>query len=501
MADVYDRFYMPEDAGISSVALANFLKECDEIHYKLRTLHVIRHGKAVVEAARYPFRAFDKRLVYSVSKTFTSTAVGVAVREGLLHTDDKVLDYFPECRELEMDVRARTITVRNLLMMCTGHAADTVADMCNGDRPWPEIFFTRKMAYEPGAHFIYNSGGTYMLSEIISKVTGMCLLDWLQKQVFGPLGITDVCWDTNGDVNMGAWGLLIAPRDLSKLGLLYLNKGIYNGKRILTEEWVEEAASPLISTNAQGCAGWGKHYGFQIWENVPGSYRADGAFGQYCMVFPAKDLVITTTAEEADGTRIFPLLEKYLLNDMAEKEMPRDASAYQYLKKVLCQWEAPISYPASASYLLDSLQGRVYCLESRTSEETHSMCFEVENSRMCVTIDGLQAIRSSCVIDLFGKTRYAIEIPSNSPVRGEAERNRFWQYAAHHAWIDEDTLFLTVCWQETGHFQTWKFHFLGEKLALYITDGLKGMFEIKGAVSDRNMRFADMIFDGELQTV
>ena len=129
------------------------------------------------------------------------------------------------------------------------------------------------------------------------------------------------------------------------------------------------------------------------------------------------------------------------------------------------------------------------------------MRFEVENSRMCVTIDGLQAIRSSCVIDLFGKTRYAIEIPSNSPVRGEAERNRFWQYAAHHAWIDEDTLFLTVCWQETGHFQTWKFHFLGEKLALYITDGLKGMFEIKGAVSDRNMRFADMIFDGELQTV
>ena len=170
MADVFDRFYLPEDAGISSIAIANFLQDCDKIHYKLRTLHIVRHGKAVVEAARYPFRASDKRLVYSVSKTFTSTAIGFAVDEGLVNAADKLLKYFPECEGLDMDPRAREITLRDVLTMSTGHERDTVGDMCNSETtPWPEIFFTRKMAYEPGEHFVYNSGGTYMLSEVISR--------------------------------------------------------------------------------------------------------------------------------------------------------------------------------------------------------------------------------------------------------------------------------------------------------------------------------------------
>lgn len=149
----------------------------------------------------------------------------MAVKEGLVDIHRKALDYFPECQGLDMDPRAREITVENLLTMSTGHEKDTVGDMCNSENtPWPEIFFTRKIAYEPGSHFVYNSGGTYMLSEIISRTTGMCLKDWLQSRVFKPLGITDVSWDTNGPVNTGAWGLLIAPRDLCKLGILYLKQ-------------------------------------------------------------------------------------------------------------------------------------------------------------------------------------------------------------------------------------------------------------------------------------
>lgn len=257
MTQLFNKFYIPEDVGISSVAIAQFLKECDAINYKLRTLHIVRHDKAIAEVSKYPFCALDKRLVYSVSKTFTSTAIGIAVKEGLLRVDDFLLDYFPECRDLDMDDAARTIKICHLLTMSTGHGVDTVGDMCNGIRPWPEIFFTRKIVYEPGTHFVYNSGGTYMLSELISRVTGMCLKDWLQTHLFDPLEITDVSWDKHGDVNTGAWGLLIAPRDLTKLGLLYLHKGVYNGIRILTEEWVTEASYPHISTNVQGCGRMG----------------------------------------------------------------------------------------------------------------------------------------------------------------------------------------------------------------------------------------------------
>lgn len=500
MADVFDRFYLPEDAGISSIAIANFLQDCDKIHYKLRTLHIVRHGKAVVEAARYPFLPSDKRLVYSVSKTFTSTAIGVAVKEGLVDIHRKALDYFPECQGLDMDPRAREITVENLLTMSTGHEKDTVGDMCNSENtPWPEIFFTRKIAYEPGSHFVYNSGGTYMLSEIISRTTGMCLKDWLQSRVFKPLGITDVSWDTNGPVNTGAWGLLIAPRDLCKVGMLYLNKGLWNGQRLLSEEWIEEASTPHVSTLGQGCAGWGQRYGYQIWENSPGSYRADGAFGQFVMVFPKEDMVIVTTAEEIDGTRVFPLVEQHLLSNLTDPQKGRDAWAYEHLQKVLCQWEAPAVYEPSSSYLQIALQNRTYQLKGISSQEQHTLRIQTFNSRLCIIVDEKQKVESSCVTDVHGETEFAIEIPSNSPLRGEEQRSRPWAYSAHHAWVDQDTLLLTVCWRETGHFQTWKFLFGGNHLTLWITDGVKGMFELLGAVSDQNVRFCDMIFEGSLQ--
>ena len=115
---------------------------------------------------------------------------------------------------------------------------------------------------------------------------------------------------------------------------------------------------------------------------------------------------------------------------------------------------------------------------------------------MRLVIDEKQVIDSSSTIDLFGETGYVIEIPSNSPVIGPEQRNRIWKYAAHHCWADQDTLLLTICWLETGHLQTWKFQFHENTFALTITDGTKGMFELMGAVSDRNVRFCDMIFNG-----
>lgn len=500
MADLFDRFYLPEDVGISSIDVANFLQECDKAHYKLRTLHIIRHGKAVVDAARYPFRASDKRLVYSVSKTFTSTAIGFAVQEGLVNVNDPLLDYFPECKDLDMDPRAREITLRDVLTMSTGHERDTVGDMCNSEgTPWPEIFFTRKMAYAPGEHFVYNSGGTYMLSEVISRTTGKSLFQWLQEKLFEPLGITDVCWDVNGKVNTGAWGLLIAPRDLCKVGVLYLNKGLWNGQRLLSEEWIDEATAPHVPTLGQGCAGWGQRYGYQIWENNSGSYRADGAFGQYILVFPQKDMVIVTTAEEIDGTRVFPLVEQYLLANLTDPQKGRDAWAYEHLQKVLCQWEAPAVYEPSSSYLQALLQDKTYLLKSVDSQEQHQLRLQLANSRLAIAVDGIQSLESSCVTDRHGETTFAIEIPSNSPLRGPEQRSRAWSYSAHHTWVDQDTLLLTVCWRETGHYQTWKFQFDGEKLFLWVTDGVKGMFQLFGATSDRNVCFRDRVFVGETQ--
>ena len=316
-----EKAWGPEDFGIHSENIMNFLEDVKKIQYKLWTFLIIRHGKIAIEGAQYPFDIKHKHLVYSASKTITSTGIGVAVKEGLLDIHTPIIHYFPECNDLNMDPRARKITIENLLTMATGHGADSVGDLFNSNDAWPKAFFMKKIVHEPGKKFVYDSGGTYMLSEIIQRVTGKNLFEWTKEKVFTPLGIKDVFWDNHDGVTTGAWGVLISPRDLAKIGLLYLNKGKYNDLQILTEDWVKTATSLQINTGAHACAGWSQGYGYQIWRNNDNSYCADGAFGQYCMVFPEEDMVIVTTAEESDGSRIFPCIEK----NLSQTPYPRDS--------------------------------------------------------------------------------------------------------------------------------------------------------------------------------
>ena len=154
--------------------------------------------------------------------------------------------------------------------------------------------------------------------------------------------------------------------------------------------------------------------------------------------------------------------------------------------------------PLFGMFLTYNFAGMIFgSIKAVDSQEQHQLGLQLKNSRLTLSVDGTQSLESSCVTDLHGETTFAVEIPSNSPLRGPEQRSRAWAYSAHHAWVDQDTLLLTVCWRETGHYQTWKFQFAGEKLFLWITDGVKGMFQLFGATSDRNMCFRDRAFTGE----
>ena len=154
--------------------------------------------------------------------------------------------------------------------------------------------------------------------------------------------------------------------------------------------------------------------------------------------------------------------------------------------------------PLFGMFLTYNFAGMIFgSIKAVDSQEQHQLGLQLKNSRLTLSVDGTQSLESSCVTDLHGETTFAVEIPSNSPLRGPQQRSRAWAYSAHHAWVDQDTLLLTVCWRETGHYQTWKFQFAGEKLFLWITDGVKGMFQLFGATSDRNMCFRDRAFTGE----
>lgn len=489
---------VPEQVGIRSDLLAQLLMECFERNIQLHSLLIVRHGKLVLETAKFPTTGEDKHLVYSCSKTFTATAVGIAADEGLLNTEDRIIDYFPEVSREGLDEKAAKITIRNLLMMATGHGRDSVGDMCNSGSSWPEVFFRSEMLYEPGTTFVYDSGGTYMLSEIISRVTGKSMFEYMKEKVFGPLGITDVSWDVHGNVNTGAWGVLIAPRDLCRLGLLYLNKGVWEGKRILSEKYIEEATKPLIPTGGEQTLeeridGWSRNYGFSFWQNNENSFRADGAFGQLCMIFPKEDMVVVTTAEEGNSGRIMSLIEKNILAPLSEMPGGLDFRTAELLHGAVTVYETAPVYPPSYSWFFGMLNGKTYQLEG---DYEGKMSFFTEGTALRIDIDGIQSITAGETSDCIGRTKCVLPIPTCSPLLGEEQLGREWKTAAHYRWVASQTLMITVAYPESGHKQDWTMVFTGNKLYFTIADSCKDLLMPGGCVSDRNMRFADFNYTG-----
>ena len=234
----------PEAEGISSSAIMDFVdalerEQKDAIH----SIMLRRHGKIIAEGWWAPFNEESPHMLYSLSKSFTSTAIGMAQDEGLLSIDDPVISFFPEETPEEPSDNLKTMRIRDLLKMNSGHQLNTSGRMREG-KTWVEGFLVLEVQHKPGTHFVYNSGATYMLSAIIQKVTGLTLLDYLTPRLFEPLGIENPTWESDPEgINMGGWGLSVTTEDISKLGQLYLQKGMWNGKQLISKAWVEEATA------------------------------------------------------------------------------------------------------------------------------------------------------------------------------------------------------------------------------------------------------------------
>ena len=220
-------------------------------------------------------------MLYSLSKSFTSTAIGIAADEGRLGLDDKVISFFPDKVPAQPSENLARMRVRDLLCMGSGNHNDTLTPMKEGTEPdWVKVFFAQPVEHEPGTFFKYNTGATYMLSAILQKATGQKVLDYLTPWLFEPLGIQNATWETSPQgIQTGGYGLKVRTRDIAALGQLYLRKGDWNGKRLLSEKWVGMASSKQISNGDKPDSDWSQGYGFQFWRCQYNAFRGDGAFG------------------------------------------------------------------------------------------------------------------------------------------------------------------------------------------------------------------------------
>ncbi|MEO6786743.1 MAG: serine hydrolase, partial [Chthoniobacteraceae bacterium] len=288
----------PEAQGVSSRSIGEFIAAADKIN-TLHSFMIVRHGHVIAEGWWKPEAADKPHVLWSLSKSFNSTAVGLAIAEGKLSLDDPVLKFFPADAPADPSDNLKAMKVRDLLTMTCGHDAEP---KITDNAPTVKQFLAHPVPHQPGTHFKYNTYGSYMLSAIVKKVTGQTSLDFLKPRLFEPLGIESPKWDASPEgPSLGGYGLWLCTEDIAKFGQLYLQKGKWNGKQLLPEKWVEQATSKQVPNDQEGHSGigidWKQGYGFQFWRCTHNAFRGDGRAGQLCVVIPEKDAVIAITAD------------------------------------------------------------------------------------------------------------------------------------------------------------------------------------------------------------
>ncbi len=365
---------VPEEQGLDSAALERFFRdigaEADTlaVHGAL----VMRHGRMVAAGYFAPYRADVPHMLYSMSKSFVGTAVGMAVDEGFLSVDERLIDIFPEYTSTAQSKILRAHTVWHLLTMSAGSRFNEVGSML--DENWEKMFMESVPKFEAGSAFEYNSMNSYMLAAILRRRTGMSVTEFLKPRLYDPLGIAHYEWEKCPQgIEKGGWGLSTTLEDAAKLGQLYLNRGMWNGRRILSAKWCESATTPRVKTPG----GELKHgYGYQIWmADAGGSFQFNGAFGQYVVCMPKYDALVAVFSGSANlfsqgtlGAHIARLFQK-----ASPAPLPANPEAYASLQRTLAELRFEPSVPGNLGCdgeefrrIVELLDGREYALDNNT---------------------------------------------------------------------------------------------------------------------------------------
>lgn len=340
-------------------------REVDGMH----SVMLLRHGRVVAEGWWGPYSAERRHVLYSLSKSFTSTAMGFAIGEGEVGLYERVVDIFPEALPEEVSSNLRAMRVKDLLTMSAGHGTESPR---GGEGMTVRSFLGHPVPHLPGTHFMYNTPATFMVSAIVQKRTGQTVLEYLGSRLFEPLGIEGAVWDENSEgISLGGYGLRVRTEDIAKLGQLYLQRGEWEGRRLLSEEWVEMATAKQVSNGSNPESDWNQGYGFQFWRCRHGAYRGDGAAGQYCIVMPEQDAVVAVTSGIRDMQKLLDVTWDKLLPAFRPVALPADEGAVGRLRAKLQSLEYPVAEGVEGAVGPSAIAGRVFRFEANeTSLET-----------------------------------------------------------------------------------------------------------------------------------
>ncbi len=446
----------PEAQGVPSAAVLDFLQAVDQTITHLHSFMLVRHGAVIAEGWWNPYAPDLPHMLFSLSKSFASTAVGLAVDEGRLTLDDKVVSFFPDDLPSQVSEYLAAMRVRDLLSMSSGHHEDTTPSLWQrADGNWAAAFLAQPVTHEPGTYFVYNSGATYMLSAIVQKLTGQTLVDYLTPRLFQPLGIEHPTWEScPRGINSGGWGLNITTEDIARFGQMYLQKGEWLGRQIVSAAWVEEATRAHSDNSRNENPDWAQGYGYQFWRCRHNAYRGDGAFGQYCIVMPEQNAVLAITSGVANMQAVLDLVWQHLLPAFGAEPLPADEAAQQTLIGTLASLALPLQGGEASSPLAADVSGKVYTIEANDAGiSTLSLAFGAGETVFHLHNE----LGEHRIVCGHGELRRGI-----TTMNGRGEQ----RVAASAAWTDEDVHTLKLYFYETPFCLTIRAHFHADEITV-----------------------------------
>lgn len=449
----------PESVGVSSAGIVDFLNAIDTGRQEIHSFMFIRHGKVIAEGWWDPYGPDYKHLLYSASKTFTATGIGLAVTENRLKLTDKVVSFFPYSLPDSIGNNMKELTVRDLLTMSVGQETPGMGG--GSDDDWITAFIRNEPEHKPGTVFKYNNMATFMLSAIVQQVTGQTLFDYLKPRIFDPLGIKGMDWDRNGQgINLGMIGLRLHTEDLAKFGQLLMQNGKWNNRQLLSEAWIKEATSFKIENHdpsgktPKELNDWSQGYCYQMWRGRNNSVRLDGMAGQFVLLFPDKDAIVVFTANARNTQEELNLVHNYLIPAIkSEKALPSDPGSY----KTMIEKQSGLKIKPPVSEVQDSrfagiISGKEFVLQDN-DYQIQSVYFAFKDRECSLGIkrnNQVSVIKAGSGIWKFTNTKTAslLAPPRSAPAKSIDAAYQVLQpvikAGSAYAWTDPNTLEITA---------------------------------------------------------
>jgi CubicO group peptidase (beta-lactamase class C family) len=439
----------PEAQGVDSAALLAFIEAADKKIDSLHSFMLVRHGQVVAEGWWAPYDAQSPHSLFSLSKSFTSTAVGLAIAEGKLSLHDEVLKLFPDEAPKEPSRNLKAMRVSDLLRMSTGQQTEPARP---AKESWVKTFLAHPVPFKPGTHFLYNTSGTYMLSAIVQKATGTTVLDYLKPRLFEPLGIEQPRWEASPQgITAGGYGLSIRTEDIARFGQLYLQKGKWQGKQLVPQQWIEEATARQTSNGSNPSSDWDQGYGYQFWRARHGAYRGDGAFGQFCVVLPKQDAVIAITSGVGNMQAVLDLIWNKLLPALKGDALAANDETRTKLEQKLKGLSLP---PQTGSATAAKVEDKTFEFSANERKLESIALLSARKGGLVTLVARFGGIeqRIVCECGVWRKGRGACGLLQEQPV------------AASGAWTEDDTFTAKLCFYETPFSVTVRLKFSGDEV-------------------------------------